>query len=66
MKLISFPSSHLVIPVNHIDFMKWEEMAGGMVLVKVGTGGFTHHLEFVIKEEAIKFYEETITSISEL
>lgn len=66
MQMISLAASHLVIPINKIDGIKWEEMAGGKLLVKLWSGGYIHHLEFDDKEQAINFYDETIQSIREL
>ena len=57
---------HLAIPVNHISFIKWEEMSGGRALVKIGTGGSTHHIDFDTIEDAMRFYDVVLEEIEKL
>jgi hypothetical protein len=66
MKVIVVNKNQLAIPLNKIDFIKWEEMTGGKALVKVGAGCQSHLLEFDDKEASIAFYENTIKLIEEL
>ncbi len=66
MKIAVHHKDKLALSLANIDFVKLEEMAGGRAMVKVGTGGVIHHLEYDTKEEAMAFYEKIIEEIREL
>ncbi len=66
MKVAIHHKDKLVLSLINIDFIKLEEMAAGKAMVKVGTGGVIHHLEYDTKEEASAFYESIIQEIREL
>jgi|GEM_PF-5603464 hypothetical protein len=54
------------IPVHSIDWVNMVEAAGGMYLIKIGTGGITHLMDCETKQAADDFYEEIIEALREL
>jgi hypothetical protein len=55
-----------VISVNRIDWMSIEDGSGGRSLIKIGTGGITHHFDCDTKEKAIILYDEITEAIEKL
>ena len=59
-------ASRLSIPIDRIDYINWEESAGGKALMKLGTGGIIHHIEFDSHAEAEESFNRIMGLIEQL